>query len=75
MIVADYQLTGGATGLEAIAAIRATLGRTVPALLVTGATSSDVLGTLRASGLPLLTKPIAPAKLRAALTQLLRRPS
>lgn len=75
VIVADYQLAGGATGIEAIASIRATLGRAVPALLVTGATSPDVLGAVRASGLPVLRKPIAPAKLRAALTQLLRRPS
>jgi hypothetical protein len=42
---------------------------------VTGATSADVLGAVRATGLPVLHQPIAPAKLRAALTQLLRRTS
>jgi two-component system, sensor histidine kinase len=40
---------------------------------VTGATSPDVLGAARAGGFPLLHKPLAPAKLRAALTQLVRR--
>src|SRR5262245_1893805 len=75
VIVADYQLAGGASGIEAIASIRKTLGRTVPALVVTGTTSPDVLGAARATGLPVLSEPIAPAKLRAALTQLLRRPS
>jgi CheY-like chemotaxis protein len=73
VIVADYQLAGGATGIEAIAAIRVMLGRPVPAVLVTGATSPDALGAARAGGFPLLHKPLAPAKLRAALTQLVRR--
>jgi signal transduction histidine kinase/CheY-like chemotaxis protein len=75
VIVADYELAGGASGIEAIASIRKTLGRTVPALVVTGATSAEVLGAVRATGLPVLHRPIAPAKLRAALTQLLRRTS
>jgi signal transduction histidine kinase len=73
VIVADYQLAGGATGIEAISAIRIMLGRSVPALLVTGSTSPEVLGAARAGGFPLLRKPLAPAKLRAALTQLVRR--
>ncbi len=71
--VADYQLADGATGIDAIASIRATLGTSGPALLVSGTTSPDVLGLARASGLPMLRKPITPAKLRAALTQLVRR--
>ncbi len=75
VIVADYQLGDDATGIDVIASIRATLGRPVPALLVTGTASPAVLGALRSSGLPVLRKPIAPAKLRAALTQLVRRPS
>jgi signal transduction histidine kinase/CheY-like chemotaxis protein len=73
VIVADYQLDGGATGVEAIAAIRVMLGRSVPALLLTGSTSPEALGAARAGGFPLLRKPLAPAKLRAALTQLVRR--
>jgi two-component system, sensor histidine kinase len=72
VIVADYQLAGGATGIEAISAIRIMLGRSVPALLLTGSTS-QALGAARAGGFPLLRKPVAPAKLRAALTQLVRR--
>jgi CheY-like chemotaxis protein len=73
VIVADYQLAGGATGIEAISAIRIMLGRSVPALLLTGSTSPEPLGAARAGGFPLLRKPLAPAKLRAALTQLVRR--
>src|SRR5262249_44858945 len=69
VIVADYQLAGGATGIEAIAAIRVMLGRAVPAVLVTGATSPDALGAARAGGVPPLHKPPAPAQLRAAPTQ------
>ena len=73
VIVADYQLAGGATGIEAVAAIRVMLGRPVPAVLLTGATSPDAVGAARAGGFPLLHKPLAPAKLRAALAQLVRR--
>jgi signal transduction histidine kinase/ActR/RegA family two-component response regulator len=72
VIVASDRLADGATGLDAIAAIRAALGRPVPALVVTGAATADILARVRASGLPLLPKPVAPAKLRALLTQLVR---
>jgi CheY-like chemotaxis protein len=56
VIVADYQLAGGATGIEAISAIRIMLGRSVPALLVTGCTSPEALSAARAGGFPLLRK-------------------
>jgi hypothetical protein len=62
-----------ATGIEAIATIRVMLGKAVPGLLVTGSTSPDVLGAARTAGFPLLHKPLAPAKHRAALTHLVRR--
>jgi signal transduction histidine kinase/CheY-like chemotaxis protein len=73
VIVATDRLADGASGLDAIAAIRAVLGTPVPALLMTGAASADVLAVSRAGGLPLLHKPVAPAKLRALLSQLVRR--
>jgi signal transduction histidine kinase len=72
VIIADQELHGGLNGIEVIAAIRATAGRAVPACLVTGDTTPARLREARAGGVPLLHKPVAPAKLRAVLAELLR---
>jgi two-component system, sensor histidine kinase len=46
---------------------REALGGEVPAVLLTGETSPERLAELRGLGLPVLTKPVAPARLRALL--------
>lgn len=71
-IVADYGLGADDTGLEAIRAIRAFAGADVPAVVVSGESGIGGMPALRASGVPLLPKPVAPAKLRALLAELLR---
>jgi CheY-like chemotaxis protein len=71
LIVADYRLAGG-TGLQAIAQLRSAFGARIPACLVTGDTSSDVLGEIESAGLHALTKPVAPLRLRALVSQLLK---
>lgn len=70
LIVCDYRL-GNADGLDAIARLRAAIGTDVPAVLVTADTSAATLRAARASGVPLLHKPVSPLKLRALLAQLL----
>jgi signal transduction histidine kinase len=72
VILADYTLEAGATGIEAIEAIRGASGVRAPAVIITGETDPEVLARLRDAGLPHLTKPIPPARLRAALTHVLR---
>lgn len=72
VIVADYQLGDEDTGLAAIRAIRALAGADVPAVVVSGESRVDGREELRSSGLPLLPKPVPPAKLRALLTEMLR---
>ena len=68
LIVCDYRLAAGEDGLDAIARIRAAIGENVPAILVTADTGATAL---RASGVPVLHKPVSPVKLRALLAQLL----
>jgi CheY-like chemotaxis protein/anti-sigma regulatory factor (Ser/Thr protein kinase) len=65
VLVCDYQLGRDATGLDVVRDVRASTGRDVPALIVTGA---DV-ARLRAAAveLPILSKPVRPAQLRSAL--------
>lgn len=72
LIVADYRLREGRTGLQAIARLRALLGREVPSIIITGDTSSANLSEARASGMPVLQKPVLPPHLRTVLTQTLQ---
>lgn len=66
VILADYHLGGGDTGLVAIAALRERLGP-VPALLVTAHNAPEVARACAALGVPLLPKPVAADDLRRAL--------
>ena len=64
LLISDYRLRGGRTGLLAVERIRQALGRQIPAILITGDTAPDRLIEAHASGLELLHKPVAPGKLR-----------
>ena len=70
-MLVDYRLRGGQDGLGAIALLRAELGQDIPAALVSGESSAEELARIKGSGLPLLHKPVPPAKLRSALAFLL----
>ena len=61
----------GATGFGAIERIRAAFRTAIPAVIVSGASAPDDLARIKASGMPLLHKPVAPAKLRSTLAYLL----
>jgi len=74
VILSDYRLREGRTGIEAIALLRATFGATIPAALLTGDTATDTIASIDASGLPILHKPFKPAKLRAFLAHLMATP-
>lgn len=69
-IISDYRLREQRTGVEAIAAVRAMLGETLPALLITGDTAPERLREAQASGIPLLHKPVSPGKLYRRLVEL-----
>jgi signal transduction histidine kinase/CheY-like chemotaxis protein len=71
LIVSDYHMPDGSTGIDAIARIRSLAGRPVPALLVTGETSAELVRRAAAEGLPVLHKPVTPMRLRATASRLL----
>jgi CheY-like chemotaxis protein len=71
VLIVDYRL-GATLGTDVVEAIRRRVGRRVPALVVTGSRSTQLQDDLARQGLPHLTKPLAPARLRAALAELLR---
>jgi CheY-like chemotaxis protein len=71
MVISDYRLPGPHTGLDIIARMRERFGATLPALLLSGDTGPETLQEATARQVPLLHKPVRPAKLRAALSHLL----
>lgn len=58
VVVADYRLENGATGLEAIVAIRDAAGRRIPALLLTGEMDAPRAGDGESQADRLLRKPV-----------------
>ena len=62
-IICDYRLARG-NGIEVVARLREVLGMDVPALIVTGDISAERLVDIARSELPVLHKPVNPARLR-----------
>ena len=74
IVLADYRLRGEATGVEAIRQVQQALGSPIPAAIVTGDTAPDRLREAKASGYPLLHKPLNGGKLRTLLSYLAMQP-
>lgn len=68
-VIADLCLPGPLSGVDAVQRLRQIGSAPVPALLITGTTDGPLFEAARATGLPLLIKPVAPARLRAFLAQ------
>jgi len=71
LILCDYRLRDNECGLDAIEKLRGEFCEDIPALLVTGDTAPDRIVEIKASGIPMLHKPVRPEALRQALWQLL----
>lgn len=69
LILSDYDLGRGRTGLAAIETVRREFGP-IPALVMTGSSSPDTLARIEAEGLLVLLKPVQPAQLRSAMISL-----
>jgi DNA-binding NarL/FixJ family response regulator len=67
LIVADYRLGDGATGLDAIEALCVYIGHSLPAIIVTGDTSPSRIKEATASGYRILHKPITGEELHQAI--------
>ncbi|WP_313387128.1 PAS domain-containing protein [Rhodospirillum rubrum] len=69
VIIADYRLQAGGTGVAAVQSLRQAFGVTIPGVIVTGDTSPERLREVTASGFRLLHKPVRTFDLRAALAE------
>ncbi|MFU8894749.1 MAG: NahK/ErcS family hybrid sensor histidine kinase/response regulator [Gammaproteobacteria bacterium] len=70
LLLADFHLDGGDTGLKTISAVRARWGD-VPAVIITADYGEEVREHVRNTGFAIMRKPVKPAALRAIMSQLL----
>lgn len=71
VILADYHLENGDTGVAAIESLRAASDRPVPAVMVTAHRDPQIARTCTAMGVNLLEKPVRPGDLAEILGRLL----
>ncbi len=71
IIVADYRLSSGLNGIHAVAKIRTSFDKDLPAIVITGDTSASVTESIKASGCRLVHKPVEPQVLRRLIDELL----
>jgi signal transduction histidine kinase len=70
-MIADHRLRDRESGSGAIAALRERYSAALPALIMSGDTTPEIFQVAREQQLPLLSKPVRAARLRAALQHLL----
>ncbi len=73
LIISDYRLSDGKTGVDVIARLRSEFSAPIPAFLISGDTNPEPLLEARANGYSLLHKPVDPMTLRAILNRMLQQ--
>ena len=72
LIISDYHLASGKTGIRAIEQINAAFGSSIPAILTSGDTTPEPLRNAKDRGYILLHKPVDPMRLRAVMHEFFR---
>ena len=70
VLLSDYRLRGGETGITALNGLQKLMSARLPACLMSGDTEPELIQTCEEAGLPLLHKPVRPARLRTLLRRL-----
>lgn len=71
-IVSDFSLQGERNGIEVLDMLMKQAGEKIPALLLTGDSSLEMMERSATSGYPIVHKPISPEKLHRFLSQSIR---
>ena len=74
IVVADYNLPCGLNGLQVVAALRATLHREIPVIILTGDISSQTMREIAQQGCVQLNKPVRADELTRLIQSLLAVP-
>jgi CheY-like chemotaxis protein len=72
VLVVDYHLDAGETGLDVVRRLRQASGLQAPALVVSADANEQVRAEAEAEGCVFLRKPLRPLALRSALRRLLQ---
>jgi two-component system, sensor histidine kinase len=67
LALVDLRLDAVDDGIDVVELLRDHLTPDLPAVLLSGDTGAAALARVRASGIPLLTKPVSPARLKSVL--------
>lgn len=71
IVLADYHLDRGQTGLAAVEELRGRAGPDIPVVVITADRGQSIAAEVQAAGCELMHKPVKPAELRALMTHLL----
>ena len=71
LILADYNLDNGDTGLEAIRALREQAGATVPAIMISAQRDPEITRACASIDVPLMEKPIRSEELQSVIERIL----
>lgn len=72
LIISDYHLSDGKTGIEVVERLRSAFSAPIPAFLISGDIAPERLRHAHTCGYQLLHKPLAPMTLRAMLNRHLK---
>lgn len=72
IILADYHLDHGVSGLDAVALVRAQKGDKIPAILITADRAAEIASRAHLAHCEVLHKPVKPAQLRALMQHLVK---
>ena len=75
IVIADYRLQEGRTGIKAILAVRALFAHPIPGLILTGETDLKFLRECTGHDVGIAHKPVMPSQLGLALSQQLNLPT
>jgi signal transduction histidine kinase len=67
LVVTDYRLARHVTGFDVIRAVSDSIGRAIPAIIVTGDTSTEGINAASSSGYRVVHKPLDPHEMRALI--------
>jgi len=70
-LICDYRLRVNETGIDAIAILRAEFNQEIPALLITGDTTPDIMQEVQSCNFQVMHKPLRSELLRDALVRIL----
>jgi two-component system, sensor histidine kinase len=71
LVIADYHLNDGGTGLDAIVSVRRHCNLPIPGIIITADHAAAVQDVTHKAGYEILQKPIKPAELRSLMSHML----